>query len=152
MASKARFLAAAMLAAQGVAVAQVPPPQTEADERVIVEARTEAARRREEAQRSAVDARRLFAQTGKSGANLPAACRAAEQADNDYQIAIKAAQDQLKVSSSENRPRVEASIKVLMESRENLDQTHDRLCKGDHQPRLPARPGVNPRPGRGERP
>jgi hypothetical protein len=150
MACKASFLAAVMLATQGVAAAQAPQAQT--DERVVVEARTEAAERREDAQRSAADARRLLAQTGKSGGNLPAACRAAEQADSDYQIAIKAAQDQLKVTSDENKPRVEASIKGLMEARENLDETHDRLCRRDNEPRLPARPGINPRPGRGERP
>jgi hypothetical protein len=153
MTGRAGILAAlALVLAQGAAAAQAPQAQGQPDERVVVEARTEATERREEAQRSAADARRLFAQTGKSGANLPAACRAAQQADNDFQIAIKAAQDQLNVSSPENRPRVEASIKGLMEARENLDETHDRLCRAGNQPRLPPAARGIPRPGRGERP
>lgn len=111
----------------------VPAPalaQQTSDDSVTItgEDRSDTYQKQVEAQRTAVEARKLFAEM-RGSSDVSIACRKASEADREYALAISAASAQAKDAKSPLKERTEERVKLMKDQRKDLDNLHDRLCR-----------------------
>jgi hypothetical protein len=107
------------------------------------EAREETFEKQVEAERTAGEARRRFAELREGRGDRAHACRAASQADHQYREAIHEAQQLAKDAKPPLLERIEDRIRGMKERRDNLADFSGRLCEaGGLQLQRDRRPGA----------
>lgn len=118
------FVLAAFLMVQPV-FAQDPQPV--ADDKLTITGET--FEKQKAAERSAAEARRLFAELREGSGDRAHACRAAAQAERDYKDAIQEVRQLADAAQPKAKERLEAWAKNMKERADGLDDLQDRACK-----------------------